>query len=208
MAIGTYNRIVNLSGYDTSVIITTALQAYEKVVATPEFFSGGNGTQHGEIYNTPGLRYEHRLGYLQNLTNNGQTWNQSLWTNLSALECAEYKVFESDRESLLLVTNADARQTDTQPPVLALGPLPRADQLGPLGVSKEPTGVTKDKNGKRPAHEASVRDLDELKKKQEEEDELIENAKMAYMKLLSRKKARKEYMSAAMRHKMLGDFEQ
>jgi hypothetical protein len=87
--------------YSSSVSVKGAVQAYDMVVVAPAFFDGSTWTSRSN-YNDP--QADERLLGLQNMAINGQIWDRDLWTNLSWTECQEYKVFESDRGGVLLVT--------------------------------------------------------------------------------------------------------
>jgi len=83
------------------------MQVYDLVVITPAFLAGGTWTQRGLIQNAYGQRYDKRLSFLQNLAIDGQVQNRSLWANLSASACEDYQTYESDRGSVLLVTQGN-----------------------------------------------------------------------------------------------------
>jgi hypothetical protein len=89
--------------------MTRSVQVYDVATVSTKFFDGGNFTLDGLTFRQkqPKSRlqiFEQRLRILQNLTTNGQIWNETRWTNLSVAECKEYGSFETDRGSVLLVS--------------------------------------------------------------------------------------------------------
>jgi hypothetical protein len=93
--------------------MTRSVQVYDVATVSTEFFDGGNFTMEGMYFSNrlhvkSRLRiFEQRLRMLQNLTTNGQIWNETRWTNLSVAECKEYGAFETERGSVLMVLKED-----------------------------------------------------------------------------------------------------
>ncbi|KAF2818535.1 hypothetical protein CC86DRAFT_308942, partial [Ophiobolus disseminans] len=60
--------------------------------------------------NTPQIQFFYRLGALQDLVADNQIFNRSRWANISVTECKNYQDYESDRGSLLVVTDSNSTQ--------------------------------------------------------------------------------------------------
>lgn len=107
--------------------MTTALQVHTSALVTPDFrllsfdpfndFISLNATVATLSHSAEDLTARNR--YIQDTVTKDQIWDSSLWKNISALECAEYNVLQTERSTLLIVINETLEQIySTQDPRL------------------------------------------------------------------------------------------
>ena len=93
--------------------MTTALQSYTSAIVTPDFkflyypdFQPSNlaNSWFGSISDNKHSRY------IRNLTASDRIRDISLWDNISALECADYKQFQTERSTLLIIIDEAPKQ--------------------------------------------------------------------------------------------------
>jgi hypothetical protein len=90
--------------YSACVATKGANQVYDVATVVSGFFTGEPFIQYGPIHGAETQLAEVRLQNLQDLVTSGQAWNKTRWTNLTVAECKDYTSFESDRGSVLLIT--------------------------------------------------------------------------------------------------------
>ncbi|KAF1995938.1 hypothetical protein P154DRAFT_473400 [Amniculicola lignicola CBS 123094] len=101
--------------YNVSFAMTIALQSYTSAIVTHDFrvfslgeFLDANHSMAGISWT--GEETANRFRYIQSVTTNEQIQDKSLWNNISALECAQYNVFQTDSSTLLVVINETPEQ--------------------------------------------------------------------------------------------------
>ena len=95
--------------------MTVALQSYTSALVTPDFrllshnfFAHPNRSISSLFYT--GEDTTDRSRYIKNINAYDRVRDTSLWENISALECAKYKLFQTERSTLLIVINETPEQ--------------------------------------------------------------------------------------------------
>ncbi|KAF2649839.1 hypothetical protein K491DRAFT_167900 [Lophiostoma macrostomum CBS 122681] len=111
----TLSSIVMHPVYDTSLLMTTALQKYTSTLVTSDYKIWSQ-VDYDQLQHEPAFRVSHangladRLRYIQDIIATDQIWDSSLWDNISASDCVKYKTLQTDRSTLLIVLNGTPEQ--------------------------------------------------------------------------------------------------
>ena len=95
--------------------MTIALQSYTSALVTPDFrllsydFFAHTNRSISSLSFT-GEDTTDRSRYIKNINAYDRVRDTSLWENISALECAKYKLFQTERSTLLIVINETPEQ--------------------------------------------------------------------------------------------------
>lgn len=100
--------------------MTTALQKHTSALVTPGFRSGEDisllNPRPSEYLQDPDpltrTDLSTRSRYIQHIINTSDIGDASLWENITAIECAEPRVFQTERSTLLIVLNETVTPED------------------------------------------------------------------------------------------------